>query len=114
MNDYTNIIALICGVVAVVIGLVAYHRSGKPLTVAGVESTLQQGQALAAELREVAEAGVLAAQQLKESGKINTNDEAFQHAFAHIATWFPGLDPQIVANAVEAAYYGVKRVNWNS
>lgn len=119
MTDYTNLIALLCGVVALIIGALAYARSGKPVTFEGVEQTLQQGQALAAELREVAEAGVTAAQQLKESGKIVTNTEAYQHAFAHIQAWFPDLDPQLVANAVEAAYYGVKvakqqRVNWNS
>lgn len=119
MNDYTNTIGLICGVVALIVGVIAYVRSGKPITIQGIEQTLEQGQALAAELREVAEAGVTAAQQLKESGKIVSNSEAYQHAFAHVQKWFPDLDPQLVANAIEAAYYGVKvakqqRVNWNS
>lgn len=100
----TEWIAIGVAIVAIALSAYAYYRSGRPVTLEGVQEAYTQSQTLATELSEVAAMGVAAAQQLKESGKILTNEDAFSVAFDHIERWFPGLDRHIVANAVEGAY----------
>lgn len=105
-------IAIAVAVIAFAIAAFAYYRSGKPLTVTGVQEAFTQSQSLAAELTEVATMAVAASEQLKESGKIKTNEAAYNNAFDHINRWFPDLDRKIVANAVEGAYnlYKISRI----
>lgn len=100
----TEWIAIAVAIVAIGLSAFAYYRSGKPLTIAGVQEAYTQSQTLAAELSEVAQMAVAATEQLKESGKITTSDQAFNNAFDHINRWFPDLDRKIIANAVEGAY----------
>lgn len=99
-----EIIALVAGIVAVVIAIVAYRRSGAAISLEGVQESYVSVQSMAAELEKVGLMAVASAQQLKESGKITTNSEAYNHAFDYINRWFPALDRQIVAAAVEGAY----------
>lgn len=107
-------IVLLAWLVAVVVAIAAWLRSGKPLTIAGAQEIATDTAALANELNTVAQVAVASAQQLKETGKINSNDEAFQHAVSHIESWYNQfapdveLDPEVVANAVEAAYHWLK------
>lgn len=107
-------IAIAAAVIALVVAAYAYYRSGKQVTLEGVQEAYTQSQSLAAELNQVATVAVAAAQQLKESKKI-TNDEAFQAAVEHVETWFDQvveveLDPVLVANAIEGAYYALTKL----
>lgn len=97
-------IAIAVAIIATGLSAFAYYRSGRSLTVAGVQEAYVQSQTLAAELSEVANMAVAASAQLKESGKITTNEAAFNNAFDHINRWFPDLDRKIIANSVEGAY----------
>lgn len=97
-------ITLLAAIAAIALSALAYYRSGKPVTVEGVQEAIVAGTSLAAELAEVATMAVASAQQLKDSGKIDTNEAAFNHAFDYINKWFPALDRKIVAGAVEGAY----------
>lgn len=97
-------ITLIVAFVAIALSTLAYYRSDKPVTVEGVQEAIVSGKTLAAELAEVATMAVASAQQLKDSGKIDTNQKAFNHAFDYINQWFPALDRKIIAGAVEGAY----------
>lgn len=115
--ELSEIIAIGAGIAALVLAGLAYYRSGRPLNLQGVTETLADARTLSEELRQVAEIGVLAAQQLKERGDITTNDQAFQHAFAHVQKWYEhfggqgDLDEEMIANLVEGVYYGIKKVN---
>jgi hypothetical protein len=106
--ELTEMIGIAAGVLAVVIAFLAYQRSGQPMTVTGITETLERAQPLAEQIREVAEVAVEAAQQLKESGKINTGSEAFAEAMSHLQAWFPEVEPSRLVPFVEAAYRGVK------
>jgi len=101
MNEW---IPMAVAVLAAAISAYVWYRSGKPVTVTGLQEAYVQGQSLATELSEVARMAVASAQQLKETGVITTNDAAFNHAFDVINLWFPELNRKIVASAVEGAY----------
>lgn len=113
--ELSEIIALGAGIVALVVAGLAYYRSGQPLTLQGLQNIVTDTSSLAAEVQQVAEVGVAAAQQLKDTGNIDSNEAAFQHAVKHVEGWYNSLapdihlDPHVVANAVESAYYWLKR-----
>lgn len=113
--ETSEIIALVTGIIALVVAGLAYWRSGQPLTLQGVQEIATDTAALAADLTEVAQVAVAASQQLKESGKIASNEAAFQNAVNHVESWYNTfapdieLDPKVVANAVEGAYFWLKR-----
>ena len=112
--DTSEWIAIIAGVVALAVSIIVWHRSNQPLTLQGVTEIARDTAALAVDLQEVANVAVASAQQLKESGKIDSNAQAFQHAVNHIESWYntlmpdAQLEPRVVANAVEAAYRALK------
>lgn len=70
--------------------------------------TLEAAQPLAEQIRDVAEVVVSGVQQLKESGKIQTNDAAFRTAMDHLSSWFPDVEPARLVPFIEGAYRGVK------
>lgn len=112
--DTNEIIIIFAVIVALFVSGLAYYRSGREITLQGVQEIAQDTTKLAAELRTVAQVAVAAAQQLKESGQIDP-DDAFNHAVQHIETWYNSvapdidLDPDVIANAIESAYYWLKR-----
>lgn len=113
--ELSELIALAAGVLALSIAIIAFWRSGQPLTLQTLTETFARAGTLTEELREVAEIGVMAAQQLKETGDIQTNQEAFQHAFAHVQRWYEQfggdqeLDAETIANFIEGAYWLIKQ-----
>lgn len=113
--DTETIIVLVASILALGISVYAAYRSGQPLTLQGVQEIARDSSSLAADLQTVATVAVAASQQLKESGKIDSNEAAFANAVAHINTWYNSvapdiyLDPKVVANAVEGAYYWLRR-----
>lgn len=109
--EISEIITIGAAGLALLLGGLAYYRSGRPLTLQGVTSTLEAAQPLAEQIRDVAEVAVNAAQQLKETGKIETGDQAFEEAFSHLREWFPDVDPRLLVPFIEAAYRGVKLAN---
>lgn len=113
--DTTEIMVVVTAILALGVSIFVYFRSGREFTPEGVQEIAYNAGTLAAELRTVAQVAVAAAQQLKESGQINSSDEAFDHAVQHIETWYNGvapdieLDPAVVANAIESAYYWLRK-----
>lgn len=113
--DIAQIITISSCIVALVIAGIAYHRSGQPVTMQGVQEFARDTTALAAELNEVAQMAVAASQELKETGKIDSGEAAFQNAVAHVNAWYNAvapniyLDPKVVANAVNGAYWWLKK-----
>src|SRR5690606_11942125 len=88
--------------------------SGKPITLESAQAAYVEGQTLAHQLQEVAQVAVAASHQLNESNKI-TKSEAFDRAVEHVEKWFAQvvdveLDPLVVANAVEGAYYALTKL----
>lgn len=116
--DINTITILASVLVAIAVSFFALWRSGQPLSVQAVTESFADAQSLAIELREVAEMAVAASQQLKESGKITSNQEAFDRAVKHVDGWLEtfwpneknDLDPQVVRNAVESAYFYLKQM----
>lgn len=112
LSDYISLATTIIAIVAVVL---LYLRSGREVTLEGVQEIASDASTLAAELQQVANVAVASAQQLKEAGKIDSNDAAFAHAVDHVERWYNSvapdvdLDPNVVANAVEGAYYWIKK-----
>lgn len=132
--DTPQIIVIVAAIVALGFSIWAFVRSGRTITLEGVQEIARDTSSLASELQQVAAVAVASAQQLKESGQIaddDINDAAFKHAVEHIEKWYNSvapdivLDPDVVENAIEGAYYwlkraqppvdlGANRVNWNS
>jgi hypothetical protein len=106
--ETVELIALLAGIAALILGGIAYQRSGRPWTVQGMTETLEASRPLANEIRETAEVVVSGIQQLKETGKIQTNDEAFREAMKHLRGWFPQVEPERLVPFIEDAYRGVK------
>lgn len=101
MNSVISIIAI-----AIAIGALAYafYKSGVPVTVEGVTTTLQELPPLADDIRTELEMIVLGVDQLTHNGDINTDDEAFQKAFAVAQKRWPGIDPEALAVFIEGVY----------
>lgn len=131
--DTSQFIVVVAAIIALGFSIWAFARSGRPVTLEGVQEVARDASSLAVELQQVASVAVASAQQLKESGQIaddDINDAAFKHAVEHIEKWYNSvapdivLDPDVVENAIEGAYYWLKRapsgdmtvnrVNWNS
>jgi len=103
-----ELIALVAGVLALIIGGLAYYRSGKPLTFDGLINLLSGSRTLAEQIGAVAKVVVSAIEQLKDTGKIKTNEEAFDTAMEYLKAWFPGVEPELLVPFVEDAYRGLK------
>jgi hypothetical protein len=97
-------IPMAVAILAGILSIYVWYKSGKPVTLSAVQEGFVSGQSLATELAEVARMAVASSQQLKETGVIDTNEAAFDHAFDVINLWFPDLNRKIVASAVEGAY----------
>lgn len=104
--DATGVVFLGSSFLALAVVVYLFWKSEKTPTLTELEKAFVQTQSLAEELNKVGLMGVAAAEQLKTTGKIDTNEEAFNVAFDYIATW-PGLehlDRKQVARAVEGSY----------
>jgi len=106
--EWTELIAIAAGIIALLVAVIAYQRSGQAWSVQGVTETLEAAQPLAQQIEEVATVVVAGIEQLKETGKIQTNDEAFQEAMTHLEEWFPDVDPERLVPFIEAAVRGFK------
>lgn len=106
--ETTEIVGLVAGIVALGIAVLAYWRSGRPVTLEGVTQALETTGPLAEQIRDVAEVVVEGVQQLKESGKIETSTDAFDTAMGHLEKWFPDVEPERLVPFIEAAYRAVK------
>lgn len=74
----------------VVVGVVLWrqYQAGKPINIADVIVAVQTAQPIIERVRTVAEAAVLAQEQIKRDGSIS-NEQAFQKAFAELRKQFP-------------------------
>lgn len=104
--DTNQIIAIAAVVIALLAVGYSYVRSGRPVTLAGVVESAQAAIPIAEDAGTVLSAIVLGVDQLKSKGDIQSNDEAFQKAFAvarkhHL---FADYDPEVLATLIEGAY----------
>jgi hypothetical protein len=106
--EWTELFAVIAGIVALLIAVLAYPRSGQAWSMQGITETLEAAQPLAQQIEDVAQVVVAGIEQLKETGKIQTGDEAFELAMSHLEDWFPDVEPERLVPFIEAAYRGIK------
>lgn len=106
--ELNELLAFSAGILALLIGSLAYYRSGKPLTFAGLVDLLGESRTLAEQISAVAKVVVGGVEQLKLTGKINTNEEAFNEAMTHLQAWFPDVEPALLVPFIEDAYRGLK------
>lgn len=103
MVEWISIAAL---VVSVIVGIYLFVSRQTPLTAANVTASLESVQPLAQELLTVATIAVNSAEQLKNTGKIDSNDEAFNYALSFVKKWVPaasGIDNADIKAAIESA-----------
>lgn len=100
-----EVIATIISVVALVIAAYAIYqarKAGTPITGALLTATLEQSQATATEIATIVKAGVFAAEQLKSTGKLDSNNAAFQYALKFAQKMLPDLDAATLTTFIES------------
>jgi hypothetical protein len=98
--------AIVVSVIAIVIAAVTFFRRGEPVTIQGVTDSLEDAIPLASQLAQVAEIAVQSAEQLKRTGQIQSNDEAFNYALSFVKKWIPateGIDNEDIIAAINSA-----------
>lgn len=106
--DVFSWVQIIAIVVAVAVVAIALYRRDESID---VNEMIDSSLLLAKELETVGLMAVASVEQLKKTGKINTDEEAFNEAFDYISRW-PGmekLDRLIIARAVEGSYHLYKK-----
>jgi hypothetical protein len=104
--NMSDVISIVAFLLALSVMLFIFWRSASPFTLSGLQETYKKSESLAAELEKVGLMAVVAVEQLKDTGVINTNEAAFTAAFDYINSW-PGmekLDRVTIAHAVEGSY----------
>ncbi len=89
MNDYLLIFVVV--VTLAVAGYAVYVASqrGETLTPLVVAEAIKGAQPIALQAKEIVQIAVNATEQLKREGKIQSNDEAFNHALDLAKQWIP-------------------------
>lgn len=105
-SETLNIILII--LVVVVAGIAVYQKSKRGEAIGGelVVSEVKQAIPVAQELIAIATVGVQAAEQLKNTGKLPSNDAAFDYALNFVKKWIPataGVDNADIKAAIESA-----------
>lgn len=101
-----TVIATIVSIVAIVIALYSVyraHEAGEPLTPALFTETLEASTKTAQEIEAIVKAGVLAAEQLKATGKLPNNNAAFEFAYNFVQKLVPGLTKETMTTFIESA-----------
>lgn len=101
-----NVVMIILVVVVGAFGVYQMYKRGETITAGTVVNTIKAAQPLAQELISVATIAVNSAEQLKNTGKIGSNDEAFNYALNFVKKWIPataGVDNADIKAAIEAA-----------
>lgn len=106
------VIATVVSIVAIVIALYAViraHEAGTAITPTLITNSLEDANATATELTEVALTAVQASEQLWRTGKI-AKSERLDRAFAYVKKWYPQLDQATIITALESAVLVVNSI----
>lgn len=101
-----NVVLILLTVLVAAYALYQRYKRGEAIDASGVVSELKAAQPLASELIAIATIAVQSAEQLKNTGKIDGNDAAFNYALNFIKGWFPaasGIDNADIKAAIESA-----------
>lgn len=101
----TNITIAVSVLALIIAAFATYkaHKAGVPINGQFLASTLQASEVTAAHYAEIAKAGVMAAEQLKATGKLPDNNAAFQYALNFAKKMLPDLDAATLTTFIEAA-----------
>lgn len=105
-SETLNVILIILVVLVGAFGVYQKVKRGETVTAGTVVNTIKAAQPLAQELINVATIAVNSAEQLKNTGKIGSNDEAFDYALNFVKKWIPaasGIDNADIKAAIEGA-----------
>lgn len=100
-----TLIATIVSIVAIVIALYAViraHEAGEAITPSMLTATLEDANSTATEIATIVKAGVFAAEQLKATGKLDSNNAAFQYALKFSKKMLPDLDEATLTTFIES------------
>lgn len=78
------------------------HQAGTPISGQLLTTTLQESQTTATQIAEIVKAGVLAAEQLKSTGKLPDNNAAFDYALKFSQKMLPDLDAPTLTTFIES------------
>lgn len=101
-----TVIATIVSIVAIVIALYSVyraHEAGTPITGELLTDSLTAATETAQEIEAIVKAGVLAAEQLKQTGRLPDNNAAFDYAFNFAKKLLPNLDKATLTTFIESA-----------
>lgn len=105
MEGYISIAAIVIAVVLAGIVLFQHQQAtGQPITLADAGEILHEAQPLVADVKTELEMIVLGVDQLMNNGHINTDQEAFQKAFAVARKRWPDIDPEALTVFIEGIY----------
>lgn len=100
-----TVIATIVSVLALAIAGYAIYKAqkaGTPITGELLTSTIQASTNTAQEIATIVKAGVFAAEQLKSTGKLDSNNAAFQYALKFSQRLLPDLDAATLTTFIES------------
>jgi len=89
MGDYLQIFVAVVALVVAGYAIYIATQQGKPVTLAGVVEEIKEAVPVALQAKEVVQIAVDTVEQLKRTGEIKTNDEAFNHALNLAKAWLP-------------------------
>jgi hypothetical protein len=104
--DTVQALMIIATVLVAGYSLYIAYRNGQSVTLSGVVESVREAQPIVVQLREIAQVAVDATEQLKRTGEIKTNDEAFNHALNLIKQWVPDeweVGNQDIISAINAS-----------
>lgn len=97
-----SVLGIVVSLVALAIAGYLLWKRKEPLTAQGVVTTLQEAHVTATEIAEVVRAAVFAAEQLKATGQLPSNNEAFEFAYHHAHKLLPSLEKETLEMWIES------------